>query len=963
MKSIHWIIAGLIFIGAVSVSGQDLSGTVSDANTGEPLIGAAVQIMDTKSGDITDLEGRFLFTNLPVKRGSLLVRYVGYDVDTVRFDLDERHDLTISMVPVSTELEEVQVLGRFEGQQKALYEQKIADNIKNVVASEQIKLFPDMNAAEAVQRIPGITLQRDQGEGRFVQVRGTPPELTNFNVNGEQIPSPEGDVRYVGLDVISSDQIEFIEVTKALTPDMDADGIGGNVNIVTKTAESFVPNISASLAGGYNNLMKTPNYQGQFSFGQRYNKFGFHINGSYYENNQGSHNMEFKFVNRVTQDNPEFHPVYDDIQLRHYEITRKRTGLSATLDYRFNANSSLYLRAMYNKFSDDETRSRIRYRVGSGTIISDDKFLEPTIVRDVKDRVKIQEINTVNLGGENRVLGGKLDYEVAYSTAVEDQPNRMEAAFETYYNLNVILLDLEEYNWPRIILPTAEDSLHAFDLSNYEFEELLMVNSMTTDRNLTYKVNYEYPINLFNQEGFIKFGGKIRQKRKERDNRAFLYNDYYKVFKDRNPSDDIDRRVYLQVGPEFSMENVATGPVESNLLGRGYDMWLTPDPGEMRNFYEFYSQNFALDEAGTKDETYSEDYVARENIYAGYAMFRQNVNKLMVLGGVRYERTDVNYQGYDFQIYKGRFFQGLEEMESERTYEFLLPQVHLKYRLNPNTNFRLAATYSYSRPNFEDILPYKQEDIDEVQFGNPNLIFPVALNIDLLAETYLKQGGLVSGGLFYKKIDDFIFYYKRFVHLDSSFSTAGLKEVTMAQNGLEAFVYGAEVNSNVKFSFLPGFLGNFGVYFNYTYTYSEAYINKRVETENLDNVFIYDGGDGEFVLDSDETEMIPLPGQAMHTANLALFYDADRFYAKLAGNFHDAFLIELGQEKAFDEYYDRAFHLDFSADYRLNDRFNIFVDLVNITDAPLKIYMGKPDIVKQQEYYSFWGRIGMKFNF
>jgi TonB-dependent receptor len=300
-------------------------------------------------------------------------------------------------------------------------------------------------------------------------------------------------------------------------------------------------------------------------------------------------------------------------------------------------------------------------------------------------------------------------------------------------------------------------------------------------------------------------------------------------------------------------------------------------------------------------------------------------------------------------------------MESSKVYEFIMPQMQVKYSLTQNTNFRAAATYTYSRPNFEDVLPYKQEDIDEVQYGNPQLEFPRALNIDLLGETYLKSGGLISGGLFYKKIEDFVFYYKRFVHLDESFSTAGLKEVSMAQNGIKAFVYGAEINNNVKFSFLPSFLGNFGIYMNYTYTYSEAYINKRVETKDLDEVFVYGTDGGGFYLETEEEEMIPLPGQARHTANVALFYDAKRLYAKISSNFHDAFLLELGQEPDFDLYYDRAFHLDFSADYMLGEHFNIFLDMINLTNAPLRMYMGDPGRTKQQEYYSFWGRIGFRY--
>jgi TonB-dependent receptor len=202
----------------------------------------------------------------------------------------------------TTVMQQIEITTRFEEQQKALEHMKDADNILSVISLQQIKLFPDVNAAEAVQRISGITLQRDQGEGRFVQLRGTPPQLTNFNINGEQIPSPEGDVRFVGLDVIAADQIEKIEVIKSLTPDMDGDGIAGTVNVVTRSAVSFQPKVSVSIAGGYNALRNSLNQNiAMVSFAQRIGNHGIVFGGNTYTSNQGAHNMEFNYTKRPTQ--------------------------------------------------------------------------------------------------------------------------------------------------------------------------------------------------------------------------------------------------------------------------------------------------------------------------------------------------------------------------------------------------------------------------------------------------------------------------------------------------------------------------------------------------------------------------------------------------------------------------------------------------------------------------------------
>ena len=336
----------------------------------------------------------------------------------------------------------------------------------------------------------------------------------------------------------------------------------------------------------------------------------------------------------------------------------------------------------------------------------------------------------------------------------------------------------------------------------------------------------------------------------------------------------------------------------------------------------------------------------------------------MLLGGVRFERTDIKYEGFRIITNTAGRFEDIDTLTDSRTHEFILPQFQARYRLGNNTNLRAAVTYTYSRPNFEDVLPYRQEDRDEVKFGNPDLDFPRSMNIDLLAERFLPGGGLLSGGVFYKEIDDFIFYYKRFAFEgDPSIGNFSRNEIEQAFNGLRASVYGAELVSHFKMPFLPGFLKNFGLYLNYTYTFSEAFINKRYPANEVTDVLIFGEDNSEAFSSGEEEEKITLPGQAKHTANLAAFYETENFYIKLTANYHDAFLFSLGVDPDLDEYYDEAWHLDLTANYQLTDYLNIFTDFVNLTNAPLKFYLGTPDRVLQQEYYSWWGRLGVKLKF
>ena len=860
----------------------------------------------------------------------------------------------------TSKIAQVEISSRFEEQQKAPEFMQRADNILNVISSQQIKLFPDVNAAEAIQRISGITLQRDQGEGRFVQLRGTPPQLTNFNINGEQIPSPEGDVRFVGLDVIAADQIEKIEVTKALTPDMDADGIGGTVNVVTRSANDSVAKISFSIAGGYNNIRNSPNnYMAMFSFSQRIGKHGFVFGGNKFRNTQGSHNMEFNYSKRPTQEENVFQPVYNDIELRYYEIQRDRTGLNASYTYHIGKKSRISLKGMYNQYEDDEQRHRLVYEFGGGTIINPTKTREASLNRELRDRLKIQEISTINFDGTHQFKRIKLDYGIAYSKAIENRPNEFEIAFSSP-NLS-FSIDRSQPQWPKFKFTSSRDSGYSVDYSRYLFDGLQNSTSSTESYNTVSKINFKYIIKENSKkktETSIQIGSKWRHKIKERNHDGFSYEVYWTQF---GPG---SRQIYTQIGPKMNIANLGIDLQKNNLLNQGYSLGLTPNADKSKEFFKYYFQNFKLDEADTKDELYSSDYKATEDILGNYFMLKHQTLRWNVLMGLRSEITKVSYNGYFFKTYKGRFFDSLEAMSSQQSYNFLLPMFHFKYNLHPNTNLRFAYTNTYSRPNFEDILPYKKEQEgglgDEIKFGNPNLKFASAHNIDLLIEKYSNQKGLIQAGLFYKRIDNFVFLYKRFVHLDSNFSTAGLKEVTMAQNGLFAHVYGAELTLNKKFSFFKGFWSNFGVYSKYTFTASDAYINERVPVEKLDEVFIY-GTDGKgFTYQNNNKERIPLPGQAKHTLNFGIFYDSKDLFMQAVLNYHDNFLVELGQEPTFDIYYGSAARVDLMADYRMNEHWNVFFQGNNLLNTPLMMYLSNENLLKQQEYYSWWLRLGIR---
>jgi TonB-dependent receptor len=963
-KSLSFLIILLLTLSLNGLSQSfRVAGHITDGSSKNKLAGTTVLIKNTRKGTISDSNGYFILEGIPDREIELEITFLGYKKEVFQLDLLKlsKNDLKISLYPINEDVSEVDIRAESKGNVKAMILQKEADNIKNVISAEQIKQFPDINAAEVMQRIPGITIQRDQGEGRYVQLRGTPPELSNFNVNGEQIPSPEGNVRYVGLDIIAADQIEFIEVTKVLTPDMDADGIAGNINIITKTATSEKPEISANLSGGYNNLMNNGNSLLQFSYGQLNQQLGIQLNAVSSITNQGSHNMEFDYTRGPVLDqandttgNENFHVLYSDIEYRHYSIQRRKTGLSGSIDFHPSKASHFYIRGMYNQYSDDETRRRVTHKLtDANTPLI---YRSASMERDIRSRKKTQEISTLNLGGKQQLYGlMNLDYEFSYALASDGIPNFFSADFTQ--NLIGITIDKSNPEWPIVHFTEEEDSLNAHNFSSYNFGGLSLRENSVIDQNYTARVNLLIPYSSGKKHsGTIKTGGKIRLKEKTRDNTAWVFSKYAKI------------NIYAQPFVPLALQNVTDDFSEMNLLNHDYEINMVPNSDSMHSFFIENRQHFKLDESSTWENTYQEDYQAYEDIYAAYLMARHSYEKLMILVGLRYELNRIEYTTQnawlDLEIGSPTRGQLLRDDSTRtRTIPFILPQLQLKYQVNDKTNLRAAITKTYSRPSFESILPYRiiNEDGD-IKKGNPNLIFPSSLNIDLLHETFLAYNGILSGGLFFKKIDHFVFKFVRKAHEGTNFSLYGLKEITMPVNGIEAFVYGLELQSQFKLSFLNSFWKNFGFYGTYTLTESNAFISKRYPQNEKDIIYEFDDYNSSFFTNSNETEQIPLPGQARHTANASLFYQINPIYIKLSANYHSAFLSELGNDKELDVYYDQSFHLDFTANYQISKSLNAFVDVVNLTNAPLRYYLGSTDYFKQQEYYSWWGKIGIKIN-
>lgn len=893
-----------VFLWLVALNGiaqTRINGRVVDSLNSNGLPGATVVLTGTRVGTFTDLNGNFsLYISEPSETINLTINYIGYNTKSISIKISENKNHVIFLSETVETMDEVIVNGNAQGQAQALNQQKSADNVINVVSSDQIGRFPDPNAAEALQRVPGVNIERDQGEGRYVLVRGLAPQFTNININGEQIPSPEADVRFVALDAIPSDQLASMEISKTLTPDMDGDAIGGSVNLITRTAQSSKTEIKASALWGYNNLMVRNNLQGSFQIGKRFlknEKLGILLNASYYSNELGSDNWE-----RDTRGNLK-DVAEHRLELRDYELTRTRLGLSSTIDYKFNQNHSVYFRTLYSRFTDREWRRRIVF------LPADDE-----IERLTKDRFESQSILNFNLGTKHNFGKVKLDLEASYSLAEQNTPYDNEVVF-------VASGISQQLNFNNNKFPTFSTSENYLESGLYDFNEFVNGNTKATDQNITSKFNLIIP---YSANGYIKTGAKIRLKTKS-------YN--------------INENVYEEIAGVPNLSRFAGGLNDENFLNNNYTLGLSPNLNLFIPYFNSNPSQFELDIEEKLVKEAVEAYEATENVYAGYLMARHQFKKLMILGGVRYEFTQVNYKSKDVIFNSNGDLQEIRPIEGSNNYGYFLPQIQAKYELKNNSQLRFGATYSYARPNFSQIIPAQEANLEDqvAVIGNAELTPVSARNLDLMYEKYFSNVGILQGGIFYKNLTDFI-YTRRFTGnypLNSTNPIASNLLIIQEQNGQSANLLGFEIALQRKLTKLPSFLKYLQVYANYTYTYSNAKFQRS---------------------DAPELENIKLPGQTTHLGNLSLAYEKGRFSARISANFNGTYLTEIGASKDDDIYVNRRIQLDASVSYVVSKNWRVFGEFLNLTNQPFETYSGNSNNFTQREFYSWWSRIGIKLD-
>jgi TonB-dependent receptor len=891
----YFLLAAFSLLFAFHSWASSIRGIVKDRETGEELTGATVVWKwkeNPAKGTIAGLDGSFSL-DVPSENGVLVCSYLGYR--TVEIPVGEaRSGLVIYLQAVSQAIDEVVVYGQAVGNTEAGVRnmEKMSPTVMNIVSAKAIEISPDMTVANVVQRVSGVTVERSSsGDGQYAILRGMDKRYNYTLINGVKIPSPDNKNRFVPLDIFPSELLDRLEVTKSLTAAMEADAVGGAVNLVMKEAPQKLQ-FTANLSTGYNALflardfysfstrnmaeqspyetygegypaktgdfsgeaihLKTgsapPNLFGGFSFGNRlfHDRLGIVLAGSYQNSYRGSNSVYYG-TSTATSDASNL-PVLIDQNNRTYSEQQTRYGVHAQLDYRFSPHHKLQWYNAYMDFTNAQVRDNrktdlnIGYNPGQG---------DYNLSFDTRFRINHQAILNSTLKGAHAFVSDafRINWSAVYSKAFNETPDN--ASVHTVTTVR---------SWEQNLV-----SVVTLGGADRRWEH-------NTDNDLAGYLDAGYSFSFANIQMDISVGGLYRDKQ-----RTNFFNQY-------------DFRPYDETKEEGMRNNLIKG-VDWNNYSEIKFMVFTPY-GSIGNPL---------------------NYDASEKIAAAYGQVKLEVSQWQLIAGLRMENTN---QGYHLKYP----IDGVKNTGAQ-IYTDYLPDVHIKYSPFKNNNIRASYFQSLNRPGFFEIVPYRIINEDFTESGNPELKHTLAHNLDVRYEYFPRPSEQVMLGFFYKKLKDPIEY---------GMIPQGQGMVYMPANFGNAANYGLEIDVTKYFY-------SFGVKANYTFTQSEITTTKLFNYDNPDAL------SSEKVLVKNVNQTRPLNGQAKHVANLSLLYkDIQRGWdGQLAFSYTGDRLYAVSRYLDNDIWQGGYFQLDVSIEKQFKIGLSIFLKAVNLLDTPMALYLKK----------------------
>ena len=889
--------AALLAASATAIQAHTLDGIVKDNKTGEPLIGTVVRVKELPNvGTTTGLDGSFTLHELPDKgKYTLVVSFMAYKTKEIVVDVANDEKVDIPMDEDLKQLGEVVVTGRreYRSDRSAVETVKNAGNVLNVMSQQSIQLSPDVNVASVLQRVSGVTMERDaSGEASYAILRGMDKRYNYTLVNGVKIPSPDDKNRYIPLNIFPSDLMDRLVVSKSLTADMEGDAAGGVVDMVMKDApscfqfqanaaigttdyfwkdgrdyltsnrsdytkkapyEAFGSEYKASMSDFKNgpvqlksHSMPAPNFIGGLSVGNRFwnDRLGVILAGSIQNTFRGTE----RTYNSVKMASGEQAMYISKLNHRYYSIHDLTTGAHAKIDLTLPGHKIEW----YNMYVRTNSKG-VRYNNSIGTeYIGANSYTQDDEIRSLSTT---QSIFATNLKGTHHLTKNfTLDWSGIFSQAKEEDPDR------TYVTLsNSVSTEADADG--NILSGNLWDTNKNITKTFPKDAERRFQHNMDTDWagyiNLTYDTHFANDV-----EALWKAGAQFR--RKERSNRYYSY-----IFSPADNAQDLDGNGLEQ------FDNVD---------------WVCKTP---------YSQASQL------------NYNSKEHIGGAYAMVTLKTKLGELIAGFRAEHTN--------QIYTMlQHFRNMGQI-GEQSYWDYLPSASLKWTPTKNMNIRLSYYRSINRPGFYEIVPYQIMGEEYQEKGNPNLKRARIDNIDLRWEWFPSKTEQILAGVFYKYLKDPI--EQVFVTSDGKIG-AGTDAYYMPDNLGNAKNMGFEID-------VIKYIRHFGIKANYTYTYSKITTSKRE----------YKEGSAEYK--SGVTQSRPLVNQAPHTANISLLYkDTENGWnAQLASSFTGAKLALVSPFKDADQWDKAMFGLDLSAEKQFKNGFSIFFKANNLLDAKCERYL------------------------
>lgn len=908
-----------------------LTGTAAD-KAGAALQGAQVKLEPGDATVATDVQGQFRFIGLAPGNYTLSISYIGFATFTEQVIVAAGREIRVeAKMNISVPTEQVNVVAELpHGEAEAINRERVADNLLQVIPSTVIMSLPNENIADAVGRVPGVSLERDEGEGKYVQVRGTEPRLNNTTVDGVEIPAPEDNVRQFKLDTIPADIVESIEVNKTLSASQDADAIGGTVNLVTKKAGDL-PTLTLEGIGGFTPIEDT-RYMGLVTgtVGERFGvkkKFGVLFSGSYDYNGRGIDDIE-------PSPNDTSVPSYGSMDIREYRYQRKRYGFGGTVDYKLNEASGVFAHYFDSDFKDYGNKWVYTLNDGGSPEFS------------TSSRLPDYGIIMLAIGGKHIFTDSWLSWEVSAARSrqlaaagnpgatFDPVPGSPLSNLTSCVNLPSPDIHLPQWSPQCFGSPT-------YDPSQYTLTEYDGTTGVTSQVNLQASVSNARNYHLGSHFSTFEYGFKIRNAHKGQNAYSPTYDQTF-IANPNNP-------------PVSLMTNYLDGFTNGHYYFNAYPLGpVTNYNTIVNNLNNVTNQGvLALDEPSTLFGSVLSNFDLTERVSAGYVMNTIEFGHFRLQTGLRFEATQLNILGFSTTNNGSSTAETVVPQLAQSWYWDPLPNAQLRYAISPDSDIRAVYGRGISRPNPYDLVPYVTVDQSTnpytIDIGNPKLKPEHANNYDVLYERYLKPYGQLQAGFFYKQLSQPIYYILDPHYQGTQYPQFVGDNFSYIVNGVDAKLYGVEFSYIQRLGFLPGVWGGFGINMNYSKTGSSA---------------------GTLPLRNDNPA---LQRQTPTIWNLGPTYDRGRFSARLGATYNSASIYQYQWEQCTaqqsqlgvcedpaglgpkgplgDNYLYSHLQVDAQASFRVQKSFTLLVQGLNLTDEVFGFYNGSPWYLTQREYY------------